>query len=212
MARALRPNLITLDVIMPGLDGWTVLTMLKAHPDTASIPVIMLTIADNDDMGFSLGAAAFLVKPFDSDQLLDVLEQYKQEERGENPVLVVDDDSLTREVLRRTLEGEGWRVVEAANGVEALEVVKVVMPSLILLDLMMPEMDGFRFVSELRAVAAWKDIPIIIMTAKDLTQADRDALNGQVTQIAQKGVYNRDRLLSEIDLLIKSNKDRSPSN
>lgn len=212
MARALRPNLITLDVIMPGLDGWTVLTMLKAHPDTASIPVIMLTIADNDDMGFSLGAAAFLVKPFDSDQLLDVLEQYKQEERGENPVLVVDDDSLTREVLRRTLEGEGWRVVEAANGVEALEVVKVVMPSLILLDLMMPEMDGFRFVSELRAVAAWKDIPIIIMTAKDLTQADRDALNGQVTQIAQKGVYNRDRLLSEIDLLIKSNKDGSPSN
>jgi CheY-like chemotaxis protein len=172
----------------------------------------MLTIADNEDMGFSLGAAAFLVKPFDSDQLLDVLEQYKQEERGENPVLVVDDDSLTREVLRRTLEGEGWRVVEAANGVEALEVVKVVMPSLILLDLMMPEMDGFRFVSELRAVAAWKDIPIIIMTAKDLTQADRDALNGQVTQIAQKGVYNRDRLLSEIDLLIKSNKDRSPSN
>jgi Amt family ammonium transporter len=211
MARTLRPNLITLDVIMPGLDGWTVLTMLKAHPDTAAIPVIMLTVADNEDMGFSLGAAAFLVKPFDADQLLDVLEHYKAQQRGDNPVLVVDDDALTREVLRRTLEGEGWRVVEAANGVEALEVVKVLPPSLILLDLMMPEMDGFRFVSEVRAVPAWKDIPIIIMTAKDLTQADRDALNGQVAQIAQKGVYSRDRLLSEIDLLIKSNKDDSPT-
>jgi Amt family ammonium transporter len=212
MARTLRPNLITLDVIMPGLDGWTVLTMLKAHPDTASIPVIMLTVADNEDMGFALGAAAFLVKPFDSETLLKVLDQYKQAERGGNPVLVVDDDALTREVLRRTLEGEGWRVVEAANGVEALEVVKIVMPSLILLDLMMPEMDGFRFVSELRAIPEWKDIPIIIMTAKDLTQADRDALSGQVAQIAQKGVYSRDRLLSEIDLLIRSNKDESPSN
>jgi Amt family ammonium transporter len=203
LAQQLRPNLITLDVIMPGMDGWTVLAALKADPNTSAIPVIMLTIADTQEMGFALGADAYLVKPLDTDELLTILNRYKYQERGEQTVLVVDDDALTREVLRRTLESEGWRVIEAQNGRVALDLVREGAPALILLDLMMPEMDGFRFVTELRAVDAWRSIPVIVMTAKDLTQADRDLLNGQVAQIAQKGLYSRDRLLTQIDTLVK---------
>jgi len=207
-ARLLKPHLITLDVIMPGIDGWTVLAALKADAELSDIPVVMLTIADTQEMGFALGAAAYLSKPIDSTQLLTLLSTYKQDRHDQQLVLVVDDDPLTREVLRRTLQGEGWRVVEASNGVEALMNVRAALPALILLDLMMPEMDGFRFVTELRSVDVWQDIPVIVMTAKDLTQADRDALSGQVAQIAQKGVYSRDRLLHEIDELVRRRREQ----
>jgi Amt family ammonium transporter len=206
-ARALQPDLITLDVIMPGIDGWTVLSALKADAVLRTIPVVMLTIADSTEMGFALGAAAYLSKPIDVGQLLALLGSYQHERSDEQHVLVVDDDPLTREVLRRTLASEGWRVVEAANGVDALTQVRTAAPALILLDLMMPEMDGFQFVTALRAVDAWSAIPVIVMTAKDLTQADRDALSGQVAQIAQKGVYSRERLLHEIDELVRRGRE-----
>jgi Amt family ammonium transporter len=194
-ARERRPDVITLDVLMPGMDGWAVLAALKNDPETADIPVIMLTISDSEDMGFALGAAAYLAKPIESDVLVNVMKKFH---KHQGQVLVVDDDAVTRDMLRRTLQGEGWTVAEAANGREALARVMEAAPALILLDLMMPEMDGFQFVDELRARDQWRSIPVVVMTAKDLTQADRDQLNGHVERIAQKGLYSRERLLREV--------------
>jgi signal transduction histidine kinase/CheY-like chemotaxis protein len=201
-ARERRPDVITLDVLMPGMDGWAVLAALKSDPATADIPVIMLTISDSEDMGFALGAAAYLTKPIEGDVLTAMMKKF-QKHQGQ--VLVVDDDPVTRDMLRRTLHGEGWTVAEAVNGRDALARIAAELPSLILLDLMMPEMDGFQFVAELRARDEWRAIPVVVMTAKDLTQLDRDQLNGHVQQIAQKGLYSRDRLLREVHDLVTAN-------
>jgi GAF domain-containing protein/DNA-binding response OmpR family regulator len=201
LARELRPAAITLDVMMPGMDGWAVLTALKADPTVADIPVIMLTIVDDKNMGFALGAADYLTKPVDWDRLAAILKKY----RCAHPpcgVLVVEDDTDTRDMLRRMLTREGWAVTEATNGRVALEQVAASQPELILLDLMMPEMDGFAFIEALRQQDAWRSIPVIVVTAKDLTPEDRQRLNGYVEQILQKGAYSREELLHEIHHLV----------
>src|SRR6266849_5298911 len=145
-ARELKPDAITLDVMMPGMDGWAVLSALKADPELADIPVIMLTIVDDKNLGYALGASDYLTKPIDRERLVTVLEKY----RRDAPVLVVDDDATLRELLRRILEGAGYTVVEAENGRVALERLRTLAPGVILLDLMMPEMDGFEVVAEVR--------------------------------------------------------------
>jgi CheY-like chemotaxis protein len=200
-ARQLRPAAITLDVMMPGMDGWSVLTALKADPLLADIPVIMLTIVDDKNMGYALGAADYLTKPVDWDRLVTILRKY----RCAHPpctVLVVEDDTDTRDMLRRMLTREGWAVTEATNGRVALERMAECQPELILLDLMMPEMDGFAFLEALRQQDAWRSIPIVVVTAKDLTPEDRQRLNGYVEQILQKGAYSREELLHEIHHLV----------
>ena len=200
LARELKPVAITLDVMMPGTDGWAVLTRLKADPDLADIPVIMLTIVSDKNLGYTLGAAEYLTKPIDRKRLLAVLNKYRH-----NPtctVLVVEDDDTTREMVRRTLEKEGWAVSEAENGQVALQQISRAQPEIILLDLMMPEMDGFKFVSELRQNAAWRFIPIVVVTAMDLTQEERHQLEGEVERILEKGAYSRDALLKEVCNLI----------
>ncbi len=201
LARQLHPAAITLDVMMSGLDGWTVLTALKADPDLADIPVIMLTMVDDKNMGYALGASDYLTKPIDRDRLTAVLSKYRCEQVFCS-VLLVEDDSATREMLRRTLEKEDWRVAEAENGRVALERVAETRPELILLDLMMPEMDGFEFITELRQDPVRRTIPIIVITAMDLTPEDRLRLNGYVTQILQKGAYSREELLQEVRDLV----------
>jgi signal transduction histidine kinase/DNA-binding response OmpR family regulator len=198
LARELRPDAITLDVMMPGMDGWAVLSALKADPDLAEIPVIMLTIVDDKNLGYSLGASDYLTKPLDRERLLSVLARY----RRDAPVLVVDDDAALRELMRRVLEGAGYTVVEAENGRVALERLRAVSPGVILLDLMMPEMDGFDVVAEVRRHEAWRAIPIVVVTAKELTAADRQRLNGYVERILQKGAYTRDTLLAEVRDLV----------
>ena len=203
MARELHPDAITLDVMMPGMDGWAVLAALKSDPVLAEIPVIMLTIVDDQNMGYSLGATEYLTKPIDRDRLAAVLKQHVGEERSRS-VMIVEDDPDTREVTRRILEQGGWSVVEAENGRVGLECLASVQPGLILLDLMMPEMDGFEFVAELRKNAEWKSIPIVVVTAKDLTLEDRLRLNGQVGLILQKGSYSREELLRETTALVAS--------
>ena len=163
LARAARPDAITLDVLMPGMDGWAVLAALKADPALADVPVVMLTIADDKALGFSLGAVEYLTKPVDRARLLRVLRRYRPggpARRGggdggprPGPVLVVEDDEATRRTLRRLLEGEGFAVVEAEHGRAALDLLArgaVAAPGLIVLDLLMPEMDGFAFAAELR--------------------------------------------------------------
>jgi PAS domain S-box-containing protein len=195
-AREVKPDAITLDVIMPGMDGWSVLTALKADPALADIPVIMLTVVDDKRKGYALGAADFLTKPIDREHLKRVLVRYGAGTSSRR-VLLVEDDLATTELMKRTLESEGWDVVLARNGREGLEKLDAAQPSLILLDLMMPEMDGFDFVERLRSDRK-SDIPVVIVTAKDLTDEDRAKLNGHVTTVLQKGNYSRDELLSEV--------------
>jgi CheY-like chemotaxis protein len=187
--------------MMPGMDGWAVLTALKADAQLADIPVIMLTIVDDKNLGYALGASDYLTKPVDRDRLVAILKKY----RGEHPsplVLVVEDDVAAREILQRTLENEGWAVTTAENGRVALQRVAEQRPALILLDLMMPEMDGFQVVEALRAREAWRSIPIVVVTAKDLTVEDHLRLNGYVEKILQKGAYSREALLAEIRDLV----------
>jgi CheY-like chemotaxis protein len=185
-ARARRPDVITLDVVMPGLDGWAVLTALKGDPVTAEIPVVMLSVVDEKNLAFALGASEYLTKPIDRDRLTRVLRKY---ERAGAPrrVLVVEDDGLTRAALRRAMESEGWEVVEAEHGRMALERFADRVPDLVLLDLMMPEMNGFEFLEALRARESWRAVPVVVITAKELTDEDRRRLNGGVERVVAKG-------------------------
>ncbi len=201
LARQLSPSVITLDVMMPGMDGWAVLTALKADPATANIPVIMLTIVDDRNIGFSLGAADFFTKPIDWHRLSEALRKYRKASDGQT-VLIVEDDERTREMLRRSLRKEGWRVIEAANGRAGLEQVSTTVPALILLDLMMPEMDGFDFMQELRKRPDCALVPVIVITAKDLSEEDRCRLNGEVARILEKSSTSKEELLDEVRAVV----------
>jgi CheY-like chemotaxis protein len=197
LARALQPVAITLDVLMPGMDGWQVLRELKHDPETRDIPVIMVTMTDDRQKGYALGATEFLTKPIERDRLVELLERYAPAQ-SERTALVVDDQPANREMLRRFLEPEGWTVIEAENGRIALDLMTEGPPSLILLDLMMPVMDGFEFVMEFRTVEAWRNIPIVVVTAKDLTEDDRRRLNGGVAALIQRRGTDRATLLTEL--------------
>jgi signal transduction histidine kinase/CheY-like chemotaxis protein len=197
IAREKRPDAISLDVLMPGMDGWTVLRALKAEPLTSSIPVVMVSMLDDRDIGYALGAADYLTKPFDREKLVFALRRFRQG-ASPRPVLVVEDDPATREVVRRALERDGWIVTEADNGRRALESLSRSAPDLVVLDLMMPEMDGFEFVTELRRSEAGRRIPVVVVTAKEITAEDRARLKGQVRRIFNKGSFSREELTAEL--------------
>jgi CheY-like chemotaxis protein/nitrogen-specific signal transduction histidine kinase len=202
-ARSLRPDAITLDVMMPGMDGWEVLKHIRADDTLADVPVIMLTVLAEQQLAMALGATEYVTKPVDRSQLRGILRRH-QRDKGTGTVLVVEDDAATRRTFVKALEKEGWTVVEAANGREALDRVAEQIPSLILLDLVMPVMDGGTFVAELRRHDAWRAIPVVVVTAKDLTRAEREQLNGHVTDVISKGSYQNADLLREIRMLVKS--------
>jgi PAS domain S-box-containing protein len=195
LARRLRPMAITLDVVMPGMDGWATLSALKADAELADIPVILVTILDDRNLGFALGASDFLSKPIDQRALFQMLNKYNPHQSVSGSVLIVEDDDNTRELLSRLLTREGWTVWQAENGRMGLESVLQNPPTLILLDLMMPEMDGFTFVHELRSTPAGRSIPIIVVTAKEITTHDRARLHGNVAQILPK-VFNNETVPS----------------
>jgi CheY-like chemotaxis protein len=197
LARTLHPAAITLDVLMPGMDGWEVLRELKTDPATQDIPVIMVTMTDDRALGYALGATEFLTKPVQRAQLVQLLERYASKDT-ERHALVVDDKPENRQLLRRALEHEGWQVSEAENGQVALENLADQAPSLILLDLMMPVMDGFEFVMEMHKLDSSSDIPIVVVTAKDITEEDRRRLNGGVVGLIEKGGLNRESLLTQL--------------
>ena len=203
LARQHHPALITLDVLMPGVDGWSVLTTLKSDPATADIPVVLLTILDDRDLGFALGATDYLTKPIERERLMALVRKYVPRDERRR-ALVVDDDAPTREMLRRMLERDGWTVTEAANGRAGLERVAALPFDLVLLDLMMPELDGFKFVERLRAEPDNRAIPVLVVTAKDLTEEERRRLNGKVEKVIQKGAYSRDALLAEVRHLVQA--------
>jgi CheY-like chemotaxis protein len=201
VAKATRPDLITLDIIMPDLDGWSVLKALKDAPELREIPVVLVTIMGDRDLGFALGAADFITKPFERERLVQAVNRHRRGD-GAAKVLVADDDPKSRDVLRRTLTREGWTVAEAANGREALDHLERGRPALILLDLMMPEMDGFEVLERMRRSEAWRDIPVIVVTAKDLTRVEIERLNGRVVKVLQKGAYQRRDLLADVHAMI----------
>jgi CheY-like chemotaxis protein len=202
LAKELKPDLITLDVLMAEMDGWAVLSALKADRETADIPVIVMTMFDDKEMGFALGASDYLTKPVDRDRLLAVLRKHHQGQMSCH-VLVVEDELSIRQMVRRFLEKEGWKVREAENGAQGLQAVEESLPGLILLDLMMPVMNGFQFLRDLRRRPEWRRIPVVILTAKDLTGEDRAQLRGNVELVLQKGLYTRERLMEEVRELVR---------
>jgi CheY-like chemotaxis protein len=205
LARTLKPTLITLDVRMPERDGWHVLADLKSEADLADIPVIMVSVIEDRKTAFALGAADYLTKPIERERLTALLAKYGSGGKTPATALVVDDDQDARHMLGGMLEREGWLVVEAGNGVEALRRVAEAPPHLILLDLIMPEMDGFGFLTELRKTAAWRTIPVVVITAMDLTPEDTARLNGGVDKVLQKGSFDLDRFKAEIRSLAHAN-------
>jgi signal transduction histidine kinase/CheY-like chemotaxis protein len=211
LARERRPDVIALDIIMPGMDGWAVLSQLKADPALTEIPVILISVTDDRKLGYALGASEYLTKPVDWERLSAVLERYAADDDARSLALVVDDDPITRALLRRGLENDGWRVLEARNGREALERLEEAAPQLILLDLMMPEMDGFEFVAVLHEQERWRSIPVLVITAKDVSKEERARLEGRATRILQKGGYGQTELLSEIRHLVGRRAESSAS-
>jgi CheY-like chemotaxis protein len=200
-AKELRPTAITLDIMMPDLDGWSVLAALRQDPELAEIPVIMITIVDEHRRGIALGAAGYLTKPIDRERLHRLVSRF----RAPVPptcVLLVEDDAVQRERMRGWLEGPQWTVREAENGREALKSIQESKPDVILLDLMMPEMDGFAVVAALQKDAGWRDIPVIVITSLDLDAKDRARLNSGVQSVLVKERFRPADVVERIRRLV----------
>ena len=204
LAHQYHPSAILLDIVMPEMDGWDVLSVLKNDPELMAIPVIMLSLLEDKTLGYSLGATDYLVKPINHHRLMAVLNKYHLDAQTSAPVMVVEDDNSIREMMGRILKNAGWQVDLAENGCIALEHLQQNLPSLILLDLMMPEMDGFEFVSKLRQEPSYADIPVVVLTAKDITTEDRRRLHSGVETIFQKGACSQEKLLTEIEQVLIS--------
>ena len=206
LARALHPAAITLDINMPDLDGWTVLAAIKGDPKLADIPVVLVTIEDNRSRGYSLGATEYMTKPVDRERLISLLRAISSPVGRK--VLLVDDDEIMRESVRRVLEQEKWEVAGAANGRLALEYLAATTPDVIVLDLLMPEMDGFEFLVAMRQRPDWRDIPVLVLTAKDLSADDQKRLNGYVQRVMQKSASELDELLRELARMLPRSIER----
>ena len=207
LAKTRSPAAILLDVKMPNLNGWEVLSRLKSDPELANIPVVMVTCVDDQSLASVLGAVDYVVKPVDYQRLLTLLQPYRTESIESiggvaSSVMVVEDNADNREMICRQLMRAGWRVLEAENGLAALAVLAVEQPNVILLDLMMPEMDGFEFIRQLREHPQWRSLPVIVLTAKDLTLEEREWLEGQTQRIYQKGSSSKQLLIDQINQLL----------
>ncbi|HLU05712.1 MAG TPA: response regulator [Woeseiaceae bacterium] len=197
LARRLHPDAVTLDLLMPGLDGWSVLTQLKADDTLAEIPVVIVTILDNKDMGYTLGAADYLTKPVDPQRLVSIMRQHCSTQTNA-PIMIIEDDADSRRLLGSMLVKQGWRVVEAEDAEAGLARLARQEPALILLDLILPGMDGFEFIEAVHRNESWSKIPIVVVTAKDLSPKEHDFLNRSVQTIVRKGVYSRGELLDVV--------------
>lgn len=180
------PDIVTLDVMMPRMDGWSVLGVMKSEPQLAHIPVIMLTIVDHRNLGFSLGASEYMTKPIDRNRLIALIAKFVSSKR-EGTVLVIDDDPDVRAMVKATIEDVGMQATAVANGQAALDwLASHPQPVLVLLDLMMTEMDGFEFLERVRQNPHYVDLPIVVLTAKELTAHERAYLADRTLLVLSK--------------------------
>jgi CheY-like chemotaxis protein len=201
LAKSEKPALITCDILMPNVDGWEVLQCLKDDPDTASIPVVMVSMVDDGKKGAALGAVEHLRKPVDRERLREIVARYV---KTAGKVLVVEDDPATQKIISRALGSMGVEALVANNGQEALALLESQWPELVLLDLMMPVMDGFEFLEHFRKLSGADSVPVIVVTAKDLSPKERDALTSRVTSIVEKGENYIDDLIRNIGMAVSS--------
>ncbi|UCD56390.1 MAG: response regulator, partial [Candidatus Hydrogenedentota bacterium] len=199
-ARSIHPAIITLDIILPGKDGWKVLQELKASPETSHIPVVITSVLQEEETGFSMGAADYIVKPVSRRQLLERLQRLRDARASGriSNVLVVDDDREFMDLVGAMLESQSFSVDRAYTGLQGIEHASKRKPDLIFLELMLPDISGFDVIEFLKMEDNTKDIPIIIVTAKDLTDEQKRSLNGKIEAIAKKGQYGKHDFLNEI--------------
>jgi signal transduction histidine kinase/CheY-like chemotaxis protein len=199
LARALHPTAIVLDVLLPRLNGWELLARLKSDPATAAIPVVVTSMLDERGVGFALGAAEYLVKPVERDGLLEAVARCAAAAAGRRAAVVIDDEPVAADLVEATLAPEGWTVLRASGGEEGVALVRRETPAIVLLDLLMPGLDGFAVVERLRADPATADVPIVVLTAKDMTAAERKRLNGRISFLARKGTLTGDELVRLVE-------------
>jgi CheY-like chemotaxis protein len=198
LAREWQPDVITLDVLMPRMDGWAVLTAFKSDPELSEIPVIIVTVLADRGIAVSLGAAEFMTKPIDRSRLAGAIRQHVY---GSGVVLVVDDEAESRQLAHRHLYRLGWEVAEAEDGAIAISwLSQNPRPAMILLDLLMPGMNGFAFLEEIARHAEWRDVPIVILTAMPLGAAERELLAGRTREVIAKGADDLAQVLRQISL------------
>jgi CheY-like chemotaxis protein len=201
LAKSEKPALITCDILMPNVDGWEVLQILKDDPDTASIPVVMVSMVDDGKKGAALGAVEHLRKPVDREKLREIVARYV---KTAGKVLVVEDDPATQKVISKALGSMAVEALVANNGKEALDLLEREWPEVVLLDLMMPVMDGFEFLENFRKLSGADSVPVIVVTAKDLSSEERDALTSRVTSIVEKDENYIDDLIRNIGMAVRS--------
>jgi hypothetical protein len=204
LARSLHPDVITLDVMMGGQDGWSVLAALKADTTLANTPVVMVTIVDDKVTGFALGATEYLTKPVDYRHLASRLHKYRRDVRRlpTGRILIVEDDDTTRTLIQEALAQTGWFIIETTSGQTALEHVAEFTPDLILLDMTTTEADMVQFINSVRTVHAWQAIPIIVMTEQQLTLEQHQQLTGSIEGVIKKDIHNPDELLRQVRHLV----------
>jgi CheY-like chemotaxis protein len=197
---------ITVDIQIPKTDGWELLARLKADQATAPIPVVVVSIVDEQGRGFTLGAADYLLKPVDRDVLVRVIQRVvrknAQDHRG-RCVLVIDDDPVILELMDAVLRPEGFEILKAKDGRHGLKIARERNPALVVLDLLMPEMNGFEVVDEMHGSPETSAIPIVVLTNKSLSREEKDRLNGRITAIRQKSEFNRADFVAQVRSLLK---------
>jgi CheY-like chemotaxis protein/anti-sigma regulatory factor (Ser/Thr protein kinase) len=206
LARRLAPAAVMLDILLPELSGWDLLARLKQDPATSAIPIVIVSMLDERGAGFALGAAEYLVKPVERDELLEALDRCVTQAPGGRAVVVIDDDPLDLDLVEAALGPEGWTVLRAGGGEEGVRLVRHARPAVVLLDLLMPEVDGFAVVEQLRSDPIVGDVPIVVLTAKELTAADRERLSGRISFIARKGTTGHAELVGLVGRLASSRK------
>jgi CheY-like chemotaxis protein len=196
-----RPFAVTLDIVMPDMDGWEVLQGLKKNPETKEIPVIVVSISENRETGFALGAIGHVTKPVSRKLLISEIRKIGGQ--GTRSIMIVDDNNLDRQQIRRIIdEEEGLTPIVAEDGAVCLELIKKQIPDVLVLDLMMPEPDGFAVLEKIRSNPDTRDLPVIVVTAKDLTEEDRKILSGNVFSVLEKSAATSDTLLAEIKRIL----------
>ncbi|MGH7146494.1 MAG: response regulator [Nitrospiraceae bacterium] len=205
-ARTLRPAVITLDIMMPEIDGWDLLTRMKADPQIASIPVVVVSIVDERGRGFALGAADYLTKPVEREELIGAIQRVSRRGKAGDrhaTILAIDDDPLLLELMEAILKPEGFTIIKANGGRAGLQLAREYVPDLIVLDLLMPDLDGFQVVDELKHDPVVGTTPILVLTNKTLSREEKERLNGQITDLKQKATFSRTEFVAHIHSLLK---------